>query len=119
MDQKVPVFSIEDVNRIITREFPRESFDMVFSILMKYSGEGSKNGRYRVWIDAIRNSSKNIERLRNQIEIAIIDYRDVISKAEYPEYTDKISFGGAVSKLFEKEVIQRDYVQYEKWVASK
>ena len=112
MNQPVPSVTIEQINKILRREFPF-NIQKALEILKQYSS----NGKYRVWAAIIKLSERDLNKLQENTNTAINDYRDILANAEYPEYTLKVGFD---SKKFTKEEIeniyQRDQQQYLKWL---
>lgn len=112
MKQPTPLVDKEDVERIVKRDFPSTEYEPVFSVLEKYEyGE-----THRVQLAAIKNSDGNIETLKQQIDWANSDYRDLLSVAEYPAYTKQWS---RIQKLPEEEkhkIIRSDWEQYQTWL---
>ena len=74
----------------------------------------------RVHLAILKLSNGDIRRLREHIETAKSDFRDVISPPEYPEF-DAIGFVG-VARLSqeEREALKlRDWQQYERWLTGR
>ncbi|MCP3932688.1 MAG: hypothetical protein GY705_26760 [Bacteroidetes bacterium] len=119
MDQPVPNISKNDIERIVLREYPAVGKDIIFNTLRKYSSD-SKEGTYRVWASVLKISDGNIKMLKENIETALCDYRDVISVAEYPEYSKKVGFDtDNFDKLQLKKIIEADSLQYQEWINGK
>lgn len=64
--------------------FPDKSLDRIMDILDTYHSEHDA-GRARVQLSVLELSQGDIDRLREYIEIACTDYRDVLFWAEVPE----------------------------------
>ena len=85
MGQRIPKVTEEDVERIIVREFGRERLQQVLDILHEYGRrEGTRPGSPRVHLAILKIANGNLKMLKIQTENAIIDFRDVVSAAEYP-----------------------------------
>lgn len=68
----------------------------------------------RVQLAIIKLSGGQLEKLKNLIEVAKIDWRDVLAWAEYPT-----EFAAATWNLKEDEVAEirgRDREQYQRWI---
>jgi len=63
MEQIVPNIGIEDIRRIVKRDFPQSEFTEIKSILSQYYSESSKGG-YRVFASILKLSGGNIELLK-------------------------------------------------------
>ncbi len=83
-----PVFkpNENDIDRIIKRDYPKEQSEFIKTILNQYQPEKSESKGIRVKMDSLKLAAGDVEKLRRLIEIAKIDYRDVIGPAEYPSY---------------------------------
>ncbi|MDP3259201.1 MAG: hypothetical protein Q8M34_01255 [Thermodesulfovibrionales bacterium] len=113
MEQPYAKVTLEDIERIVKRDYPYADSVKIFEILNKYTiGE-----KYRVWAAALKLSDKDITKLEEHIKIAIHDYRDVIAYAEYPEYSRKVGFNSdKITKEEIAEIYNRDWTQYKKWL---
>lgn len=112
MKHPVSKVTIEQINRILKRDFP-STFQKAMEILNQYS-----NGeKYRVWASLVKLSERDLIKLKENTNLAIRDYRDVLAYAEYPEYTATVGFNS--EKFTQKEIneiIKRDYKQYSEWL---
>jgi hypothetical protein len=100
----------------VEREFPAEQFVAATAILDQY-GAGQPREAALVQLAALKLAHGSLERLRALIKSAKQDYRDVLANAEYPEYFKKV-FGVRSLPVEEKlRVIDRDWRQYEEWLA--
>lgn len=112
MRQPTPLVDQEDVERIVNRDFSREDHEAAFSALAKYEFRET----HRVQVAALKNSNGNIEILKQQVDSANCDYRDVLSIAEYPSYSKQWSKMQSESDEEMNEVIQDDWRQYQTWL---
>jgi hypothetical protein len=110
--QRTPNVTREDVKRIVSREFPSGSVKGVLDILGQYEREQSRSGMARVQLAALKLASGSVERLRSAIETARQDYRDVLSAAEYPEYSRLVGFASKLSPQEVQRVIDSDWKHY-------
>ena len=117
-NQPTPSVTHEDVKRIVSREFPRESDKGILDILRQYEGD-SPRGTARVQLAALRLASGSVERLRSAIETAKQDYRDVLAAAEYPEYSRLVGFSSKLSPQEVQRIVDSDWKQYSDWLARK
>jgi hypothetical protein len=116
MTDRIPKVNLNDVLRIIERDFPNCDSKTIMDILREYPKEES----YRVYSAALKLSGGNVEKLRKWIDVAKVDFRDVISPAEYPRFHE-LGFVG-VDKLSRKEVAKLkkdDWKQYQDWLKRK
>ena len=112
--QWAPVVDREDVFRVVVRDFPANLQRQVFAILGEYRPTESEN-LARVQLAALKLADGDMDRLITQIAVAVRDWRDVVSAAEYPGYSRE----PAPSKLTEAErrrIIRADSNQYHAWL---
>jgi len=115
MEQPTPTVTYEDIERIVRRDFPSNSFSSVMDMLEEYTGKGDPKERYRVWAGALKLAEGHLGKLRMEIQSAKFDYRDVLAAAEYPNY---LRAGSRVDSLPEDEkdqIIVGDWDQYQEW----
>jgi hypothetical protein len=120
MKQPIPKVTGDDVKRIAIRDFGKDLFSQVMSILQEY---GKQDWNYpgnppvgpRVYLAILKLANGNLEKLSEQTKVAIHDFRDVLSIAEYPRYTKEIGFDRAKGKV-EQEIIAEDWEQYQEWL---
>jgi hypothetical protein len=107
-------YSEELVSKFFEKDFGDESnFTELFEFLMSFKG----NEPERVQLAILKLSEGDPDKLRQNVELAKIDYRDVLAGAEYPEQMES----GATAYNTETEdyeaILARDREQYESWLA--
>ena len=117
MNQKVPKISEADIIRIIRRDFLKLEFAEAGSILSKYKST-SEDGRMRVYAGILKLSHGNMELLKEFVLKANNDFRDIISLAEYPNYS-KHAFDKELTEQKRRELISDDWLQYIYWFDAK
>jgi hypothetical protein len=110
MDQPVPHVSSADLARILQREFPGEAQAEVATLLEAYDGQEA----VRVMLAILKLAGGHVSRVREYLEAAGEDYRDVLAWAEYPEFI-KDAYKGVPAKTPDAS-IARDWEQYETWL---
>ena len=113
MEQHIPIVSRSDVLRVVMRDFGDAKKEEIIELLNIYSSHELD----RVHLAILKLSGGDVEKLCNYIELAISDYRDVVSPAEYPNH-QKFSWS-EISQLSEEEVTKiykEDKMQYEEWL---
>lgn len=116
MDQPVAKIKFEDIVRIIERDYSSYGKEKVLDVLKEYSSDSEKLNN-RVWAGALKISSGNLERLKENIETAKIDFRDIVAIAEYPKYSEQVGFD--TDEFTEEElndIIKDDWGQYQNWL---
>lgn len=110
--QQTPDVTRNDVLRVTAREFPND-VDVVLAIFDKLSCSLIEINRLH--LSHLKLSGGSLQKLRESLTIS--DPRDVVSRAEYPDYSKR---GWAViDKLSQKEVqaiIDDDWRQYQSWL---
>jgi hypothetical protein len=117
MDQPVPKVSADDVIRIVRRDFSPDQCDAVLAILGEYGPDSEQWGGQRVRLAILKLADGSLDAVRRNVEIAKLDYRDVLAPAEYPTYI-KLGFSeiAAKSEPEEQRIIQSDWDQYQLWL---
>jgi len=82
-NQTNPKYTRELVIAKVKQFFPNESPDKILKILDAYRDNLAE--RDRVHMAVIKMSEGNVERLRECVDAAIFDFRDVVGAAEYEE----------------------------------
>jgi hypothetical protein len=116
MSQPTPSVTATDVTRIVRRDFPPEQFQTVMSILEEYGDEKWMQEKPRVQLAVLKLAESNIQELRHAIETAKLDWRDVLSAAEYPLYIKKVFQIKSLSEEDKRQIIESDWRQYNEWL---
>ena len=112
--QPVPVVSAADVHRVVNRDFPVERRDEVHQCLAEYvSTSGSAA---RVHLAVLKLSAGDLASLRSWLQVARVDFRDVLAPAEYPEYFRRLRGDNSMSLSGLEEVVASDWRQYCSWL---
>lgn len=113
----IPKVSRDDVLRIVRRDFQVRERDKVFKLLEAYGSEKGHQESHRVHLAILKLSAGKLDRVRQNVEAAKCDFRDVIGPAEYPRFME-LGFVG-VDKMSRAEVRalkEDDWQQYETWL---
>lgn len=70
----------------------------------------------RVRLAALKLASGSLGKLRQAIETAKSDYRDVLAVAEYPDYFKRVPRPGVLSPEQERRIVESDWKQYQDWL---
>jgi hypothetical protein len=110
--QPVPQVTLDDLDRIVRRDFPSEQHGQVVNVLSRY-GRGDA-GHNRVCAAALKLADGDIERLEHYIDWARnSDHRDIMAWAEYPGYMDRpLGFEDAAEK---RAIVEADWRQFQEW----
>ena len=105
----------DDVLRVIRRDFAGTPEADVLAMLDHYSKSDTVNGQSRVHLAIVKLSDSELNALRRHTDTACSDYRDVVSLAEYPEYS-KHGFTKQFTAAERTAAIESDWKQYEQWL---
>ena len=111
MNQPTPSVTRSDVERIVRRNFPSEDFATVMALLDEYGAKRYEIEKDRVHLAVLKNAAGSIDELLCQIQAAKIDYRDVLSWAEYPSYR-----WGEKDETKLQKMYRDDWQQYSDWL---
>ena len=112
--QPTPEVTTEDIERIVKRDFADADEQAVFALLDTYGSEDWHRETTRVRLASLKLAGGSIERLKAEIEVARMDYRDVLASAEYPAYMDH--YHANMSETERQEIIDADWKQYRSWL---
>jgi hypothetical protein len=112
--QPTPEVTAADVERIVKRDFPTSQQDNALAMLREYGGDAHREAA-RVRLAVLKLASKDLKQLRHWVELAKLDYRDVLAPAEYPKYCRWGSVDTA-SEEEQRKVIDSDWAQYARWL---
>ena len=116
MTQPTPTVTAADVDRIVRRDFPADRVDEVHARLIDYGSEEWHPEIDRVRLAVLKLAAGNLEELRMHLGIAKIDFRDVLSAAEYPLYTKKWFHIDKLPPDERQQIIDADWKQYQAWL---
>jgi hypothetical protein len=113
--QRVAVVTPEDVDRLVMREFP-ERYKELTQLLAEFRSRRFPGNEDRVRAAIIKMAAGDYDQIRELIDSANQDSRDVVSAAEYPNYSKKTQRNSArLSESDKQEIYDADWRQYEEW----
>ena len=114
---KEPVAHIsqKQIVRIVRKDFGNRQHTRILRTLSKYKSETDRDN-YRVWAAILKLSGSRIQKLESNVKKARFDFRDIITAAEYPEYSQCAL--SRISYFTRKRIFLRDWTQYRKWLSS-
>ncbi len=86
------------------------------TLLDSCGAELSERGRARIQLAILKLSKGDLEKLRHYVEVAELDYRDVLAWAEYPEQMDTGASRFNSQPEVIREIEERDRKQYLDWL---
>ena len=111
MNQPTPSVTRSDVERIVRRDFSSEDCATVMALLDYYGTESYEREKDRVQLAVLKLAAGSIDELLCQIQTAKLDYRDVLSLAEYPSYRWSEKDEAKIQKMY-----RDDWQQYSDWL---
>lgn len=116
-EQRTPLVSRDDVQRVVRRDFPAAEFSAALTVLGEYSSNiGGEAGEARVQLAALRLALGDLTELRRHIAAARQDYRDVLAAAEYPEASIRWSAMDSLPDKERQKIYDSDWDQYQEWL---
>jgi hypothetical protein len=114
MTQPAAKVSASDVERLLVRDFPPQEVSVARRALAEYGTKDWHREPERVRAAAMKLAAGSIERLREVLQTADQDFRDVVTEAEYPRYIREI---GPKDKDEAKRqaIVEDDWRQYREW----
>ena len=86
------------------------------AILHQYGTEEHERESERVWLAILKISGSNLEKIRKNTALAKQDFRDTLVAAEYPNQGRCVQMPEGIEK---QKLIEKDRLQYEKWLLDK
>jgi len=116
--QLTPTFTTEDVNRIIRRDFGDNRIAEVQAILSRYGANDWQREKARVHLAILKLAKGDLDCLKQQMEAASSDYRELLCNAEYRRYSD-LPWSTNRDPKTEQQAIRDDWDEYQDWLARK
>ena len=113
--QPIPSVSEIDVERVVQRDHATNA-DEVFALLRTYGVESWEREVPRVQLAILRLAEGDMDRLRQQLDYAKRDYRDVLLGAEYLAYGALTLRTPHPSPEDAQRAIDEDWRKYEEWL---
>ena len=114
MPQPTPEVSFEDVERVVARDFPAAEHEEIHALIR----EVEVREKPRVVLACLKNAGGDLARLRNELGNAAGYWREIISKAEYPNYEKKMFRIDRLSEVEIQHLYESDRAQYQEWLHS-
>jgi len=104
-----------DIDRLVRRDYAPDQVVEVLGLLEEYSSHEAARVRAAV----LKLAAGSVDQLLTRLQVALIDYRDVLAPAEYPEYL-RHSYA-EIQQLSEadlQKLYDQDWQQYQSWFGS-
>jgi len=106
----------DDVERIVRRDFAPHDVPAALALIAQYGVESYEREADRVQAAALKQARGDLNRLRQQIGSAKMDYRDLLADAEYPEATRVWSRIDRMTEAERRAIYDADWRQYDEWL---
>jgi hypothetical protein len=116
MQQPVPNVTPADVERITRRDFPKQ-VQQAMAVLSEYGTEDWQREVDRVRLAILKLANGDLQKLRQQMNVAKCDYRDVLAPAEYPDYLRAAPALSLPANADQKGTVTSDWEQYQAWLS--
>lgn len=111
-DQPVPTVTLADVERVVRRDFPEARRAEALAILDDQDPRDPLGPR--VHLAVLKLAAGDLAKLKEFMDIAQRDFRDVLAWAEYPEYFREVHDTHGHPDI--DGIIERDWRQYDDWL---
>jgi len=116
LHQPIPEVTEEDVLRVVRRDFPA-NFNSAILVLNEYGTESWQREQPRVRMAVLKVAQGDLDALKQAVNAAKRDFRDIVAAAEYPNYFRAWRVtGGDVSREERQKMIAADWTQYQEWL---
>ena len=112
MAQYVPTVSESDIERIVGRDYPSDVHPAIYEMIR---GVDIRE-KARVILACLKNANGDLQKLKGELANATGWWREIISEAEYPNYSKKMFRMDRLSAIEQERIIEKDRNQYLKWL---
>jgi hypothetical protein len=102
-----------DVERIVKRDYPPALHSAIFDLIRGVE----VREKPRVMLACLKNGRGDFGKLKGELANASGWYREIISEAEYPNYTKKMFRIDRLSPEEQERIVEADKAQYLKWLS--
>lgn len=111
-NQPAAKISSKQIDKLIRREFD-DSYDEVRKKLSRIQSD-TQNGKNRISAAVLKLANGDLNKIDSLVDIAINDFRDILSKAEYPR-NSRHGFD-SIDKRTSKSEYLADWKDYSSWI---
>jgi hypothetical protein len=112
MGQYVPEVSDSDVERVLRRDYAAEDHAAIREMIAGIE----VREKTRIVMACLKNGKGDLTRLKGDLANAEGWWREIISEAEYPNYTKKMFRIDRIPEDEQQRIIEKDKAQYLKWL---
>jgi hypothetical protein len=110
--QYVPTVSESDIERLVRRDYPSD----VHAAIHEMIRDIEVREKVRVIVACLKNARGDFQKLKGELANASGWWREIISEAEYPNYTKKMFRIDRLSADERERIIEKDKNQYLTWL---
>jgi hypothetical protein len=112
MTQYLPDIHESDVDRVVQRDYPAELQAVIRDLIRDIEVVEKP----RVIMACLKVANGNFERLKGELANASGWWREIISEAEYPNYTKKMFRIDRLPVEEQRRIVEKDKAQYLAWL---
>ena len=112
MAQYLPDVTEADIERVLRRDYPPELHPVIQGLIR----DVEVIEKPRVIMACLKNGNGNFEKLRGELANASGWWREILSEAEYPNYTKKMFRVDKLPAEERQRIIEKDGDQYLAWL---
>ncbi len=116
MNPRIPDVSRSDVERIIRRDYPETQVEGIVEMLNRLSFGSIPLNVHRIRLAVLKLANGNREEIRRYIQVALTDFRDVLTLAEHPNYSQDVIPGVRLPQKRLEQICEQDWQQYQDWL---
>ncbi len=112
MTQFIPEVTEADVERVVRRDYPAETRAAIHELIRGVE----VREKPRVVLACLKNARGDLAKLKGELANAGGWWREIISEAEYPNYTKKMFRIERLPVEERERIIEKDKAQYLRWL---
>ena len=112
MAQYIPDVTEADVGRVVRRDYPPQIQPVIEELIRAVE----VREKTRVVLACLKNANGDFEKLKGELGNASGWWREIISEAEYPNYTKKMFRIDRLTAEEQQRIIGKDKKQYLEWL---
>ena len=112
MEQYTPGVSESDIERIVRRDYSPDLHAEIHEMIR----DVEVREKPRVIMACLKNGNGDFQKLKGELTNAGGWWREIISEAEYPNYTKKMFRIDRLSAEEQERIIEKDKGQYLTWL---
>jgi hypothetical protein len=111
--QPTPDVGEADVRRVLKRDYPPEVQEELWGIIERLE----VIEKWRVVLGCLKTGGGSVDKLRYQLKDATGYYREILGEAEYPLATKRWFHIEKLTDAEREAIYDKDWKQYQEWLA--